>query len=131
MRIVSWNVNGLRAVVGKGFIELIDNALNAPDIICLQETKAQDDQIVEALSGLSGYHVCSNSAVKKGYSGTAVLSKKKPLSVKKGMGEAAHDSEGRVLTLEYDGFFLVNVYTPNSQNGLARLPYRSEWDAAF
>lgn len=131
MRIVSWNVNGVRAVVGKGFVQQVDNELNRPDIICLQETKAQDDQIAEALAELKGYLVVSNSAVKKGYSGVAILSKTAPIKVTADMGIEAHDQEGRILCAEYDDFQLVTVYTPNSQNGLARLPYRKQWDADF
>ncbi|MEE4116948.1 MAG: exodeoxyribonuclease III, partial [Marinilabiliaceae bacterium] len=102
-----------------------------PDILCLQETKAQDDQVYETLSGLRDYHIYSNSAEKKGYSGTAVLTKTEPLSVKKGINIAQHDTEGRVLTLEFEDFFLVNVYVPNSGNDLKRLDYRQEWDLAF
>lgn len=131
MRILSWNVNGIRAVVGKGFVQQVDNELHSPDIICLQETKAQDDQIIEALSELKAYHIYSNSAVKKGYSGVAILSKKQPIKVSANMGIAEHDSEGRVLCAEFDDFQLVSVYTPNAQNGLARLPYRKTWDEAF
>ncbi len=131
MHIISWNVNGIRAVVSKGFIKQIDNELNRPDIICLQETKAQDDQIAEALSDLEGYHIISNSADKKGYSGVAILSKQKPVSVKLKMGIDHHDHEGRVIAAEFENFWLVTVYTPNSQNELARLPYREQWDADF
>ncbi len=131
MKIVTWNVNGLRAVVSKGFIVQVKNELGAPDIICLQETKAQDEQVHEALSGLTGYHVHSNSAEKKGYSGVATLSKERPASVLYGIGIDEHDREGRVLTCDFEHFIVVNVYTPNSQNGLTRLAYRREWDAAF
>jgi len=131
MRLISWNVNGLRAAVKKGFIEKFDTELGSPDVVCLQETKAQDDQILEALEELSGYHITSNSAVKKGYSGVTILSKRKPLSLTKGLGIEQHDTEGRVITAEFDTFYLVTVYTPNSQNALKRLPYRMEWDAAF
>lgn len=131
MRIISWNVNGLRSVVGKGFIEQVPNELQAPDIICLQETKAQNDQVLEALNDLKGFHITANSAQKKGYSGVAVLSKQKPLRVAHGIGIEEHDNEGRVLTVEFEKFILVNVYTPNSQNELARLPYRKTWDTAF
>ncbi len=129
MRIVSWNVNGIRAVLKKDF----DQSLNtmAPDIICFQETKAQDDQVSEALVHIQGYHLYSNSAVKKGYSGTAILSKQEPISVSYDMGIEEHDQEGRVISAEYDNFYLVTVYTPNSGNALARLPYRQEWDNAF
>lgn len=131
MRIVSWNVNGVRAVVGKGFVEQLHNELEGPDIICLQETKAQDDQLRDALSELKGYHVYSNSAEKKGYSGVAILTRKEPLKLTPDLGIPEHDKEGRVLCAEFDDFQLVTVYTPNSQNGLARLPYRRKWDADF
>lgn len=126
MKFVSWNVNGLRSCIGKGFKEVFDK-LDA-DIICVQETKMQQGQ---AETGLDGYEEYWNSAVKKGYSGTAVFTKKTPLSVSYGMGEEKHDQEGRVITLEYDAFYLVNVYTPNSQRGLLRLDYRMEWEDAF
>ncbi len=129
MKLVSWNVNGIRAVVKKDFFKSVHRL--APDIICLQETKAQDEQVVEALKGLDGYNIYSNSAEKKGYSGTAVLSASEPLDVTKGIANEAHDNEGRVLTIEYDGFFLVNVYVPNSGSDLKRLDYRQEWDRDF
>ncbi len=129
MKIISWNVNGLRAVVKKNFIE--DFRTIDADIFCLQETKAQCDQVEEALTEITGYHLYSNSAVKKGYSGTAVLTKEEPLSVSKGIGIEEHDSEGRVLTLEFAKFYLVNVYVPNSGSDLKRLGYRQEWDLAF
>jgi exodeoxyribonuclease-3 len=128
MKIISWNVNGIRAAVGKGFFEKME-ALS-PDIICLQETKAQDEQVREALFGL-GYSVFSNSAEKKGYSGTAILCKKEPISVKADIGIAEHDSEGRVLCADFGSFSLVTVYTPNAGSELDRLPYRVTWDAAF
>jgi len=129
MRLVSWNVNGIRALIGKGF----DKSLQAmdPDILCLQETKAQDDQVAEALAAMGGYHLYSNSAQQKGYSGTAILSKSEPQSVQRGIGIDEHDSEGRVICAEYADYFLVNVYTPNSGSELARLDYRTRWDAAF
>jgi exodeoxyribonuclease-3 len=129
MKLISWNVNGIRAVAKKDFfanVELID-----ADILCLQETKAQDDQVAEVLNSLNGHYKYSNSAVKKGYSGTAVISKKEPLKVMSDIGIAEHDTEGRVLSLEYDDFFLVNVYVPNSGNDLKRLDYRQDWDQAF
>ena len=126
MKIISWNVNGIRAVAKKDFAASLET-MN-PDMLCLQETKAQDDQVLEALADISGYHILSNSAVKKGYSGTAILTRKKPISVVSGVGIEVHDQEGRVLTAEYEDFFLVNTYVPNSQNGLKRLPYRQEWD---
>lgn len=131
MRIVSWNVNGIRAVVKKGFIDQISQELNDPDIICLQETKAQNDQINEALSNLSGYEVFSSDAEKKGYSGVAILTKQKPKEVVEGIGLVEHDKEGRVLRATYEDFHIVTVYTPNSKSGLERLPYRGEWDELF
>ncbi len=129
MKITSWNVNGLRAAIKKDFAASLAH-LNT-DILCLQETKAQDDQVHEALEGISGYHVYSHSAVRKGYSGVAILSRREPLDVSRGMGIEAHDQEGRVLVAEYDDFILLTVYTPNSGSELARLPYRGDWDAAF
>lgn len=129
MRLVSWNVNGIRAALKKDFKASL--AVLQPDVICLQETKAQDDQVEEALAGVEGYRLYTNSAVKKGYAGTAVLSKKEPLSVRLDMGVEEHDQEGRVIALEFDGFFLVTVYTPNSGAELKRLAYRQRWDAAF
>jgi exodeoxyribonuclease-3 len=131
MKILSWNVNGLRAVAKKDFFKDF-SSLN-PDILCLQETKAQDDQVAEALASLKldGYHIYSNSAIKKGYSGTAVISKEEPVKVMEDMGIAEFDTEGRVLSLEYPKFYLVNVYVPNSGNDLKRLDYRQEWDLAF
>lgn len=132
MRLYSWNVNGIRAVVKKDFGSILES-LN-PDVLGLQETKAQDDQVREALFGLegtAGYEVYSSSAVKKGYSGTAILTKVSPLSVTAGIGVEALDQEGRVLCAEFDSFFFVTVYTPNSSSGLKRLPFRKEWDNAF
>ena len=128
MKFISWNVNGIRAVIKKGFAEFVE--AEQPDILCLQETKASPEQVgMEWLD--SAYHCHWNSAEKKGYSGVAVFSKVEPISVLHGMGVSEHDSEGRVLTLEYADFFLVNVYTPNSQDELRRLAYRQQWDAAF
>ena len=101
------------------------------EVICLQETKAQEDQVFEALGKNFPYHVLANSAIKKGYSGTCIISKKEPLAVSKGIGIEAHDQEGRVLTAEFDAFYLVNVYVPNSGEGLKRLDYRKTWDADF
>ncbi|MDH3976364.1 MAG: exodeoxyribonuclease III, partial [Deltaproteobacteria bacterium] len=124
-----WNVNGIRAVMKKDFKLSLDS-MNT-DVLCLQETKAQDDQVSEALSEIDGYHLFSNSAVKKGYSGTAILTKKKPLASRCDIGIEAHDQEGRVVALEFDDFFLVNVYTPNSGSELKRLGYRQKWDADF
>lgn len=126
MKFISWNVNGLRACVGKGFIESF-NALDA-DFFCLQETKLQAGQIE---LDLPGYHDYWNYAVKKGYSGTAIFAKQPALSVAYGIGIAEHDTEGRVITLEYEGFYLVTCYTPNAQQELARLDYRMQWEDAF
>jgi exodeoxyribonuclease III len=129
MRFLSWNVNGIRASVGKDFISKIEDL--KCDVICLQETKAQDDQVVTALQELDGYFIYPNSAVRKGYSGTAVLSKTEPVSVTPDIGISQHDEEGRVICAEYPEFFLVTVYTPNSGNGLRRLEYRQQWDKDF
>jgi len=107
VKLVSWNVNGVRAVMGKDFVEAFQ-ALQ-PDVLCLQETKAQDDQVAEALAPIEGYHIYSNSAVKKGYSGTAIISREKPLSVQADMGIEEHDQERRVLCAEYNEFYLVTV----------------------
>ena len=126
MKLVSWNVNGLRACITKGFYESMA-ALEA-DIICLQETKMHEGQ---AEIDMPGYNQFWCSADKKGYSGTLVFSKQKPLSFTTGIGVDEHDHEGRVVTVEYEGFYLVNVYVPNSQRGLARLPYRMTWENAF
>lgn len=123
MKLVSWNVNGIRACVKKGFLEYVEQ-VNA-DIICLQETKVQVNQIDLPLEG---YYQYWNYAEKKGYSGTAVFTKIKPLHVKYGIGESDTEAEGRILTLEYEDFYLINVYTPNSKRDLARLPYRLEWE---
>jgi len=129
MKFISWNVNGIRAVAKKDFFKDLEHM--DPDILCLQETKAQDDQVAEVLSGLDSYETYSNSAEKKGYSGTAILTRVKPLSVSRDIGLAEFDQEGRVLCLEFQDFFLVNVYVPNSGNELKRLDYRQEWDLAF
>ncbi len=126
MRFISWNVNGLRAVCGKGFDEIF-RSLDA-DAFCLQETKLQEGQIDISFPG---YHSYWNYAERKGYSGTAIFTRHEPLSVAYGMGIPKHDHEGRLITLEYPTFFLVTCYTPNSQDGLARLPYRMEWEDAF
>ncbi|RBP96475.1 exodeoxyribonuclease-3 [Cytobacillus firmus] len=123
MKLVSWNVNGIRACVKKGFMDYFKEV--DADIFCIQESKLQEGQI-ELI--LEGYHQYWNYAIKKGYSGTAVFTKKEPLSVRYGLGDEETEAEGRILTLEYDGFYLVNVYTPNSQRDLARLPYRLEWE---
>jgi len=127
MKFVSWNVNGLRAIVGKGFLDYFDK--EDADFFCLQETKLQEGQIELPIS--DKYHQYWNYAVKKGYSGTAIFSKHKPLKVSYGIGIEKHDNEGRVITLEFDKFYLVNVYTPNSQTELARLDYRMEWEEDF
>ena len=129
MRLISWNVNGIRAAMKKDF----KGSLKAmqPDALCLQETKAQDDQVREALAGIEGYQIYSNSAVKKGYAGTAVLTRKKPDGIRFDMGIEAHDKEGRVIAVDFDSFYLVTVYTPNSGSELKRLDYRQQWDADF
>lgn len=126
MKLISWNVNGLRACVGKGFADAF-KALDA-DMFCLQETKLQEGQIDLAFEGYESYW---DYAEKKGYSGTAVFTRVKPLSARFGIGSDQHDKEGRVVTLEFEKFFLVDVYTPNSQDGLRRLDYRMEWEDAF
>ena len=125
-RFISWNVNGLRACMGKGFEEYFREA--DADFFCLQETKMQPGQ---AEIPAEGYHLYMNSAEKKGYSGTAVFARKEPLSVSMGLGIEEHDHEGRVITLEYPEFYLTTVYTPNSQRGLTRLDYRMAWEDAF
>ena len=128
VKFISWNVNGIRAVLKKGFADFI--AAEQPDIVCLQETKATPEQ-VEVPPGLASYHAAWNIAEKKGYSGTAIFSKVKPLSVCLGIDCAEHDREGRVITAEFADFFLVNVYVPNSKRELTRLPYRQQWDRDF
>lgn len=128
MKLVSWNVNGIRATLGKGLPEFI--ASERPEILCLQETKAREEQVELPLE-FGGYKSFWNSAEKPGYSGVAVFTRDEPLSVRHGMGIDAHDREGRVITLEYPDFHLVNVYTPNAQDELRRLSYRMEWDEAF
>lgn len=126
MKLISWNVNGIRASVKKGFLEFFREV--DADIFCLQETKLQEGQIV---LDLDGYHQYWNYADKKGYSGTAVFTKIEPITVSYGIGIEEHDTEGRVITLEYEDFYLVNVYTPNSQRELARLDYRMKWEDDF
>ena len=126
MDMISWNVNGLRACMNKGFKEFLDR--ESPDVICLQETKMQREQ---ADFDFPGYHEYWNSAEKKGYSGTAIFSKTEPISVTCGVGIEEHDKEGRVLTAEYPEFYLVDVYTPNAKRELERLPYRMEWEDMF
>jgi exodeoxyribonuclease-3 len=128
MKLISWNVNGIRAVLKKGFLEFLE--LHQPDMILLQEVKASPDQ-VEVTFEEAGWDVRWNPAVKKGYSGVATFSKVPVLSSRFGIGSPEHDQEGRVVTTEHEQFFVVNVYTPNSQDELRRLPYRMEWDAAF
>lgn len=128
MKLISWNVNGIRAVLKKGFAEWF--AAEQPDILCLQETKARPEQVELPLE-FAGYHQYWNAATKPGYSGTLILSKEKPLSVKNGIGIDEHDNEGRVITAEYPDYFIVTVYTPNAQHGLARLDYRLTWDMDF
>lgn len=126
MKFISWNVNGLRAVAGKGFPEIF-KALDA-DFVCLQETKLQEGQIDMEFEGYRSYW---NYAVKKGYSGTVIYTRLEPVSVSYGMQNEEHDQEGRVITLEMPDFYLVNVYTPNSQDGLRRLDYRMKWEDHF
>lgn len=126
LKMISWNVNGLRAAITKGFEDFFKS--EDADIFCIQETKMQEGQ---AELNLEGYYQYFNSAVKKGYSGTGLFTKIKPLNVTYGINIADHDNEGRVITAEYENFFLVNVYTPNSQRELARLQYRMEWEEAF
>ena len=126
LKFISWNVNGLRAVTGKNFYEAF-NSLDA-DFFCLQETKLQEGQIE---MNLPGYHQFWNYAQKKGYSGTAIFTKHEPLSVSYGMNVSEHDTEGRIITLEYKDFYLVTVYTPNSQTELKRLDYRMQWETDF
>lgn len=126
MKLISWNVNGLRACVKKGFLDYFKS--EDADIFCLQETKLQEGQID---LDLEGYHQYWNYAEKKGYSGTAIFTKKKPLNVYYGINMEHHDKEGRVITLEFEDFFMVTVYTPNSQSELARLEYRMEWEDDF
>ncbi len=125
-KLISWNVNGLRAVIGKGFLDFFDS--KNPDILCLQEIKLSEGQLDFALEGYYSYF---NYAEKKGYSGTAIYTKIKPQNVTYGIGIDQHDHEGRVITLEFAGCYLVNVYTPNSQRELERLSYRMEWEDAF
>ena len=126
LKFVSWNVNGLRAIVNKNFADIFSDF--DADFFCLQETKLQEGQIELAFPGYESYW---NYAERKGYSGTAIFTKHTPLSVRLGIGAAEHDSEGRVITLEYAGFYLVTVYTPNSQEQLKRLDYRMDWETTF
>jgi len=134
MEITTWNVNGIRAIIKKDF-EASILEINS-DIICLQETKAQDSQVEDTLGHIDGYHLYVNSAEKKGYSGTAILTKQQPLNIIKGMSSLVNtdleiDNEGRVLTAEYENYFLVNVYVPNAGQGLKRLDYKKEWNSVF
>ena len=126
MKLISWNVNGLRAVVNKGFIESFEK-LNA-DIFCIQETKMQEGQLE---INFDGYKMFLNSAVRKGYSGTAIFTKIEPINISYGIGIEEHDQEGRVITLEFKNFYLVNCYTPNAQRELTRLEYRMKWEDDF
>jgi exodeoxyribonuclease-3 len=127
VKLISWNVNGLRAVLKKNFLEFL-NDIN-PDILCLQETKCTPDQVEQLWP--RQYATYWNCAQKKGYSGTAIFTKERPIKVEPHIGSTEHDNEGRVLTAEYPEFFLVNVYVPNSQRELGRLPYRQQWDIDF
>ena len=126
MKLITWNVNGLRAVINKGFADFFIR--NNADIFCIQETKMQEGQLDIQFDGYQKYF---NSALKKGYSGTAIFTKKKPKQITYGIEREEHDTEGRVITLEYEPFYMVNVYTPNSQRELTRLEYRMEWEDAF
>ena len=126
MKLISWNVNGIRACAGKGFMDVFNNA--DADFFCIQESKMQAGQLE---LNMPRYHQYWNYAVKKGYSGTAIFAKEEPLNVAYGIGMEEHDQEGRVITLEYDKFYMVTVYTPNSQNELARLSYRMKWEDDF
>jgi exodeoxyribonuclease-3 len=127
VKLISWNVNGLRAVLKRNFLEFI--ASEKPDVLCLQETKCSPDDVEQLWP--ASYTTYWNCADKKGYSGTAIFTRTRPLKITCGMGVAEHDREGRILAAEFADFFLVNVYTPNSKRELERLPYRQEWDAAF
>ena len=129
MKLISWNVNGIRSAMDKGFRDLVES--EQPDMLCLQETKAQAEQVDTGWAHELGYHQVWNSAEKKGYSGTAIWSLTVPKKESLGIGVAEHDKEGRVVTATFDDFHLVSVYVPNSQRGLKRLDYRMEWDEAF
>ena len=126
MKLISWNVNGIRACVGKNFLDFFKEV--DADVFCIQESKMQEGQLVLELEGYEQYW---NYAVKKGYSGTAIFTKRKPISVSYGMGIEEHDQEGRIVTIELEDAYVLTVYTPNSQNELARLPYRMTWEEAF
>lgn len=130
LKLISWNVNGIRAIMKKDFLKDVQE-MN-PDVLCLQETKAQLEDAQKALEPLEGYHIYLNSSkARKGYSGTALISKKEPLAVTYDMGIEEHDQEGRVITAEFEKFYLVTVYTPNSGQGMSRLDYRATWDESF
>ena len=129
MKIISWNVNGVRAVAKKGFADQIRPW--KADIICLQETKAQDDEVRQALANIQGYHLFSSSAVRKGYSGTGIMTREEPNEVTFGIGMDEHDQEGRVVTAEFEDFYVLTAYIPNSGSELARLDYRQQWDKDF
>ncbi len=128
MKLVSWNVNGLRAVLDKGFLDFFGTAM--PDVLCLQETKCHPGDVAH-VAWPAGYTAHFSAAKKKGYSGTAVFTRQAPLSVTEGIGIEEHDQEGRTLTVEFEDFYLVNVYVPNAQHGLVRLAYRERWDLDF
>lgn len=127
MKLLSWNVNGVRAALGYGLLDYLKR--EQADVVCLQETRAPVESLAPLMA--AGYHVFLNPAERKGYSGVAILSRTPPRAVTYGIGTAEHDQEGRVVTAEYNHFFLVNVYVPNSKNDLTRLPYRQRWDQAF
>ncbi|EKD41704.1 MAG: hypothetical protein ACD_73C00569G0001 [uncultured bacterium] len=127
MKMISWNVNGIRSILGKGFLDFVGSS--CADIICLQETKAHPEQVDLTLNDYP--HHYWNSAIKKGYSGTAIFCKVQPIASQLGIGIEEHDNEGRVITLEFSDYYLVNVYTPNAQRELTRLDYRMKWDADF
>lgn len=129
MKIISWNVNGIRAIVKKDFFKSIEK-LN-PDVLCLQETKAQEEEVEKALLPMSNFRQYYNSANRKGYSGTTILTKTKPLKITSDMAVSEHDAEGRIQCAEYNNFYLVNVYVPNSGQKLERLEYRQKWDSDF
>jgi exodeoxyribonuclease-3 len=129
MNIVSWNINGIRAITEKDFRVSVEKM--KPDIICIQETKAQENQVIRAFMHFKNYNLYPNSADKRGYSGTAVLSTTKPIIIENNMGVMKYNAEGRIICLEYDDFYLVNVYVPNSGQKLKRLAYRKEWDKDF
>lgn len=129
MKIITWNVNGIRAIVKKDFFKSLDKI--SADVICLQETKATGEEVVKALKPLQGYEIFANEAEQKGYSGTAILTKESPEGTGLDMGVEEHDREGRIICAEYPAFYLINVYVPNSGQQLDRLDYRKQWDADF